>query len=238
MSIPVYYTEKYINLVYWVSFMANSRVYLERGEEGYVTREIPIFSVKYSDVFSLKNLYITMHELLLEEGWLGFEEEEADVSAHSDIETLYSENVYQRGIHSGGKEIWIWWRAQKHHEGRRSDYFRNTLDLDWHAVSMHEREIVHQGKKMKTQWGELEMFFKARIIGDRQNKWGSNWFLKHFKHIYEERLLHAHIEKREKDLWRDVYRLQSKVKAYLNLKTWMPTPELFHPQSHGFEEQF
>ena len=112
---------------------------------GDVLREIPVFSVKYKDVFSLKNLYIMMHELLLEEGWKGFEGEEEDLSAHSDIETLYSENVYQAGIHYGGKELWVWWRAQKHHEGRYSSYFLNTLDLDWHVVSMQEREVVHQG---------------------------------------------------------------------------------------------
>ena len=178
-----------------------------------------------------------MHELLQEEGWLGFESQEADMAAHSDIEALYSENVYQKGIHFGGKEMWIWWRAQKHHEGRRSDYFLNTLDIDWHMSYMQEREIVHQGKKMKTQWGEIEMFFRARIISDIGHKWEHSWFLKHVKHIYEERIMHAHIEKREKDLWRDVYRIQSKVKAYLKLKTWMPTPELFHPAQYGYEDQ-
>ena len=74
-------------------------------EQGDVLRDIPLFSVKYKDVFSLKNLYIMMHELLLEEGWHGFEGKEDDLSAHSDIETLYSENVFQRGIHHGGKEM-------------------------------------------------------------------------------------------------------------------------------------
>ncbi len=205
---------------------------------GSVVRDIPAFSVKYKDVFSLKNLYVMMHELLLEEGWHGFEDQEADLTAHSDLETLYSENVYQRGIHYGGKEYWVWWRAQKHHEGRRSDYFLNILDLDWHVVSVEEREIVHQGKKMTTQSGELEMFFKARIISDLGDKWKNHKLLKHFKHIYEERIMHAHIEKRQKDLWRDVYRIQSKVKAYLSLKTWMPTPELFHAKQYGWEGQF
>ena len=210
----------------------------ERDLIGDPIREIPVFSVKYKDVFSLRNLYVMMHELLLEEGWLGFENKDEDVSAHSDIETLYSENVYQSGIHHGGKELWIWWRAQKEHEGRKSTYFRNTLDLDWHVVTLQEREIVHQGKKMKTQFGELEIFFKGRIISDVGNNWKNHWLLKNFKTIYEERMIHGHIEKREKDLWRDVYRLQSKVKAYLNLKTWMPTPELFHPKVYGFEQQF
>jgi hypothetical protein len=210
-------------------------VYIERNQQGDVLREIPLFSVKYKDVFSLKNLYIMMHELLLEEGWHGFEGQEADTSAHSDIETLYSENVFQKGIHQGGKEMWIWWRGQRHHEGRRSDYFLDTLDLDWHCAYMEEREIVHQGKKIKTQWGEIEMFFRGRIMSDMGHAWEKSWLLKYLKPIYQNRIMYAHIEKREKDLWRDLYRIQSKVKAYLKLRTWMPTPELFHPKQHGFE---
>ena len=69
--------------------MDNPKVYIEtirdKGvndgiNEGDFLREIPQFSVKYKDVFSLKNLYIMMHELLLEEGWVGFEEQEAFAS--------------------------------------------------------------------------------------------------------------------------------------------------------------
>ncbi|HJN56561.1 MAG: hypothetical protein QF798_04015 [Candidatus Woesearchaeota archaeon] len=212
-------------------------VNIERGVIGDVVREVPEFRIKYKDVFSLQNLYVMMHELLLEEGWLGFEGVE-DNEGHTDLETLYSENVFQKGIHSGGKEIWVWWRAKKNYEGRASQYFLLTLDLDWHVVLSQEREILHQGKKMKTQWGELEMFFKPRIISDLGHKWEHNWFLKHVKHTYEHRLMESYIEKMQKDLWRDVYRIQSKVKAYLNLKTWMPTPEPFHPKLTGYEEQF
>jgi len=206
--------------------------------QGDVVREIPMFSVKYVDVYSLKNLYIAMHELLLEEGWQGFEGQEEDLMSHSDIETLYSENAFQRAIHTGGKEYWIWWRARKHHLGRRSDYFLNVLDLDWHCTRIQEIEVVQQGKKIKVQKGELEMFFRARIISDIGYKWENNRFLKHVKPIYEHRLMHGYLEKREKDLWRDVYRIQSKVKAYLSFKTWMPTPELFHPKMYGWEGQF
>ena len=211
--------------------------YLEKGIEGDVCREIPIFSIRYSEVFSLRNLYVTMHELLMEEGWLGFEGNEDGLLTHSDIETLYSESTYQKGIHKGGKEYWVWWRAKKHHE-RGSAYFLNTLDLDWHIVSLQEREIVHQGKKMNTQWGEIEMLFKAKIISDIGHSWEKHSLLKHFKHIYENRIMLSHVEKREKDLWRDVYRIQSKVKSYLKLRTWMPTPELFHPAQYGFEGEF
>ena len=66
--------------------------------------KIPETRIKFKDVFSLKNLYQMMHELLLEEGW--FAEEGAPgnpASAHRFIETMYLENFYQKGLHSGGK---------------------------------------------------------------------------------------------------------------------------------------
>ncbi|MAE42685.1 hypothetical protein CMO93_02855 [Candidatus Woesearchaeota archaeon] len=211
-------------------------VIFERGNEGDLCREIPIFSVKYTDVFHLRNLYVMMHEMLLEEGWLGFEGQETGLTGHTDLETLYSENAYQRGIHRGGKELWVWWRARKHHEGRTNMYFLNTLDIDWHAAYLQDREIVHQGKKMKVDFAQLEVFFKARIISDVGHSWENHKLLRHLKGVYEGRIQHANIEKREKELWREVYRLQSKVKAYLNFRTWAPTAELFHPKTYGWEE--
>ena len=193
---------------------------------------IPEFKVKYSDVFSLRNMYLMLHELLLEEGWLGVDGDKD----HADIETLYSENVYQHGIHRGGKEMWFWWRAFKFPEGKYSGYIRNKLDVDAHVVYLQNVEVVHQGKKMTVQRGEIEMFFRARIELDYNNEWDKHWFLKHMKNIYEKRIIHVELEKREKELWRDVYRIQAKVKQYLQLRTFIPVPEPFFPRTYGFEE--
>jgi len=210
-------------------------VYMQDGRQGDVLRQIGPFSVKYVDVFSLQNLYVMMHELLLEEGWLGFDNQEVELLGHSDLETLYSESNFQKAIHKGGKEYWVWWRAQKQHEGRTSEYFLNTLDIDWHSVTTQPREVMHHGKKMNANFGDFEIFFTGRIISDIELKWENHALLKHVKKFYENRIIYAHIEKREKDLWREVYRLQSKVKAYLNLRTWMPTSEAFHPKQYGWE---
>ena len=75
----------------------------------HIAAEIPEFRIKYKDVFSLKNLYIMLHELLVEEGWYGMGTSEVTpgYEMHKDIETLYSENIFQKGIHSGGKELWV-----------------------------------------------------------------------------------------------------------------------------------
>jgi len=195
--------------------------------------KIPEFKVKYKDVFSLRNLYIMLHETLLEEGWLGKDSD----SDHADIETLYSENVYQRGIHKGGKEMWFWWRAYKYPEGKYSGYLRNLLDIDAHVVYLQDVEIVHQGKKMTAQNCEIEMFFRARIESDyRAEKWENHWFLKYMKPLYEKRMLHEELEKREKEIWRDAYRIHAKIKQFLQLKNFVPVPEPFFARQFGYEE--
>src|SRR3990167_11365053 len=123
---------------------------------------IPEFRIKYSDVFSLRNLYIMMHQLLLEEGWRGVDGD----SDHTDIETLYSENIYQKGIHRGGKEMWVWWRARKYWEGKYSGYFRSRLDIDMHIVYSQDVEAVHQGKKIKggKRGGGMFFFFFSYFV--------------------------------------------------------------------------
>lgn len=197
-----------------------------------VIASIPEFRVKYRDVFSLRNLYIMLHQTLLEEGWLG---KDGDPD-HADIESLYSENVYQRGIHRGGKELWFWWRAAKFPEGKYSGYLKNFLEIDAHVVYLQNVEVVHQGKKMTAQNGEIEMFFRARIESDYKDEWQKHWFLKYMKPIYEKRILHTEIEKREKELWRDAYRIQAKIKQYLQLRTFIPVPEPFFARTYGYEE--
>ena len=197
-----------------------------------IIASIPEFRVKYRDVFSLRNLYIMLHQLLLEENWRGVD----GSSDHEDIETLYSENVYQRGIHRGGKELWFWWRAYKSLEGKYSGYLRNRLDIDAHLVYLQNVEVVHQGKKMTAQQGEIEMFFRARIESDYNNEWEKHWFLKYIKPIYEKRILHIEIEKREKELWRDAFRIHAKIKQFLQLRTFVPVPEPFFARTYGYEE--
>jgi len=194
---------------------------------------IPEFRVKFNDVFSLRNLYIMLHEMLLEENWRGADSD----SGHADIETLYSENVYQRGVHRGGKELWFWWRAFKFPEGKYSGYLRNLLDIDAHVVYLQTVEVVHQGKKLNVQKGEIELFFRARIESDYgHEKWENHKFLKYIKPIYEKRILRDEIEKREKELYRDVYRIQAKVKQFLQLRNFIPVPEPFFPRTYGWEE--
>jgi hypothetical protein len=91
------------------------------------------------------------------------------------------------------------------------------------------------GKEVKVIFGELEMFFNGWIEADYMNQWDDHPFLKHFHKLYYTRILSQEFDKREKELWRDVFRLTSKVKRYLNMRTFIPVPEPFWRPIYGYE---
>src|SRR3989338_4488877 len=95
------------------------------------------FKIKYRDVFHLRNLYIMLHEYLLEEYW--FDESQAD--SHEYIEKLYLEKFNQKGIHFGGKEMWIYWRLFKGPEQKYSAYFRYLLNIDFKMAYLKDIEV-------------------------------------------------------------------------------------------------
>ncbi|HLC65713.1 MAG TPA: hypothetical protein VJI46_06350 [Candidatus Nanoarchaeia archaeon] len=192
-------------------------------------RSIPEFRVKYKDIYHMRNLYVMLHEYLLEEGFLDTKGD------HEEIEKLYMEKMVQKGLHRGGKEMWIWWRLLKKPEGKYSGYFLNHLDIDFHMMYTQDTEIVHQGKKLKVQMGEIDMLFRPWIEADWQGKWKDHWLLKHFKHLYNERIMVAELDKREKELWRESYRVQGQVKKFLDMRQFMPVPEPFTPALYGHE---
>ncbi|MFC1769313.1 hypothetical protein ACFLZX_06145 [Nanoarchaeota archaeon] len=197
--------------------------------EGEPCRTIPEFRVKYKDVFHMKNLYVMLHEYLLDEGFVD------TTGDHNEIEKLYMEKTIQKGIHGGGKEMWIWWRLIKKPEGKYSGFFRHHLDIDFHLMYGKDTELLHQGKKIKANSGELEIFFRPWIEADSQGKWHGHWFLKHALPLYIERIMSHDLDKREKELWREAYRVQGQVKKYLDLRQFIPVAEPFHPKMYGQE---
>lgn len=198
-------------------------------------RRISQMKIKYSDIFHLKNMYVMMHEYLLEEGFLD-ESQQGGQPGHDYIETLYMEKFCQKGLHRGGKEMWIWWRTIKSPESKYQGYYRYHLDVDFHLVYGTPKQAMSQNKEIPgVIKGEVEMFFNGWIEADYKNQWDTHPFLKHFHKLYYNRILSHEFDKREKELWRDVFKLTSKVKRFLNLRTFIPTPEPFWRPIYGYE---
>ena len=100
---------------------------------------------------------------------------------------------------------------------------------------MRDMEIMHHDKKMKIQTGEIEFFIRPKIEVDYREEWRKHWLLKHLIKIYNQRILEPEFDKREKELWREAYRFQGKIKNFLNMRTFIPVPEPFWSPVYGYE---
>lgn len=172
------------------------------------------FRIKYKDFFHMKHLYTMMYEWLVEEGW-----------SNRDYffgETLYLQIEHQRA----GNELWIWWRCEKMPEGVSGySYWKFKLRIDFHVILLKDTEIIKDGKKHATNWGEVEVKIWADVITDPTKEWEKHWFLKHFNDLFRGRYLKEQTEKYKIEVYREAYRFQEAIKAFLNLKTFLPEPE-------------
>jgi len=183
-----------------------------------------------------------MHEWLTDEWWVGDDKVVGGPhpsQAHRDIEKLYMERHHQKALHRGGTELWIWWRVRKFPFGKNQGYYEFRMDIDFHGMYLVKQEIMHQGKKIRVDKGELEIQIRPKIVRTtKAEAWKKHWFLKNFQELYEKRIISQDLDKLEKEIWREAYRFQGVIKTYLNLRNFIPVPEPFHPKLYGMEGQF
>lgn len=124
-----------------------------------------------------------------------------------------SENNYKEKLSSAGKEIIIGWEAKK----KITDYFLYQIELDWHILTMKDAEVEIDGKKTKTNKGELEIVFKGTIIKDYEKKWEDKPFYKFLRGVYEEYIIRKTIDEYEDDLEEQTKELITDLKAFLRI---------------------
>jgi len=180
--------------------------------------------IKDKDYFHLKNLYIMLHDWTIEEGF-------APAGKDEDFpETFHMHRETQKS----GTEMWIWWRLSK---GTGNSYYLYEIDLDFHVILLKDAEVMHQGKKFKTNWGEIELKLWARVMFDKEGKWQKSPLLKHMDKIWHQRLFEKEAYAHRVTLYRYSYRLIEAVKTYLKLRTYLPEPELERwPNEFGLGE--
>ncbi len=180
------------------------------------------FSLNFKHVFSLEYLYKRIHEWLVEEGYC--------MGGDNWIEKLYLERVDS----GGGKQIWIWWRTDKMYPPMGAKFFKFYLDVDFHVLNLKNEEIVVNGKKVKTNKGECEVFVTAKMEIDPAGEWEQNFILKnrYIQKFYLNRMYKSQIEKAEDMLVRDAARLLGAIKQYYQLESWLPeyAEEAFHAE--------
>lgn len=176
-------------------------------------KQVAKYRVKYKDIFDLKKFYEDLHEWLKEHGWKDLEDD------WDHFETFYLEKIDMAGF----KEIWIKWRPYK--IPAPNAYYRYWLDFDYHCTGLKSTEVVKEGKKLKADKGEVELFITAVMELDIDGKWSKHPFLKYFQKIFPERIFRRDIEDHQKELYREAYELQSFIKQWFKMKRYLPYEE-------------
>jgi hypothetical protein len=153
-------------------------------------------SVKHKGYFNYSELYNFCYQWLKDEGYMVREEE------------------YGEKITGGGKEITIKWSASK----KITDYFRNLITVKWKIIAMTDAEIEINGKKEKTNKGDLKLTFEAELERDYEQKWEENPTYKFMRGIYDKYVLKTMIDQYEDRLWDKTESFVENAKAFLMLE--------------------
>jgi hypothetical protein len=196
--------------------------------------EFTPLKVKYKDVFEFKSFYEELWEWCKEHGWKDWEQDQ------DNFERFYGERVTTGGI----KEIWIRWRAYKPAEGtplfkqnkgelneKEVGYLNYYLDIDFHILGLGSAEIVKDGKKIKTDKGEIEVSIKAFIEKNYEYEFEKHMLLKQIVDVFTDRIYKRKLEERKKELYQEAYVMQTFIKQWFKMKTYLPyvQGEIFFP---------
>ena len=168
--------------------------------------------VKYKDVFDLKEFYKALREWLQEHNWV------ATDGKTTFWETYYGERLDMKGT----KEIWIRWRLTKNAVDTPLKYY---LDYDWHCLGLTQVEVVKDGNKLKLDKGEAEIKIKAFLEEAYKSDFEQNPLLKPFAKMFAGRIYKDERERREKELYQEVYEMQNFMKQWFKLKRYLPYEE-------------
>lgn len=188
-----------------------ARIYPLDGERDIMTA---YFEVEYEDVFHLKELYKRCYEWFLM--W-NYESLEGD-----DIpETLYFERVN----HAGTQEHHVWWRWQK----EINHFVKYFIKFDIQTLNTSKVEIMHKGKKAKTNKSDIIFRVRAYVMTDWKEEFKNHSLLKQFDNWFRKRWYRQEREAHKKQLWFETYNLEDSIKQYLTIHTAFDIPEPFQP---------
>ncbi len=126
---------------------------------------------------------------------------------------LLKEDLYNEKLLASGKEVIIRWTAMR----KVTDYFMFEIKLDWHILFMKDAEIEVDGKKVKTNKGEVEIVFRGNIVKDYEKRWEDKPIWKFLRGVYEKHIIRETIDQFEDDLEDEVKELVSDIKALLRI---------------------
>lgn len=173
--------------------------------------KVATMRVKNQDVFSLQAFYNLVHDWCVEEGWGPAKD------------GLFGEKMFKRYDRPDGKkkDYRIHWRLNK----EINDYIKFWMDLDYNILFIEPIEMMHNGKKVKTNKCDCDVNIHVRMEYDVGKKFGNHWLLKNFAKIFPKRIYWKQLEEHRIRCYREAYSLQETMKDFWKFKSWAEEPE-------------
>lgn len=178
-------------------------------------KDINSVEVTFKGVFDLQNLYNLMND------WL----KENDFHAMDTKNETYRETYYLKKTTPGyGDELDIWWRMKR----TKSPIFHHAMNIDFHTLGISDTEIVYEGKKFKTNKGEIKIKINSKLEIDPKKEFSKKLpgFLNNF---FFNRLYQKEYKENKDKLFNDTYKFHQLIKQYLEVKGFTGEQEMFKP---------
>jgi len=160
---------------------------------------VPLYKskVKYVGLFGFKDFYEFCYNWIM-----------------SDIEPKdFDEKAYSEKVVGDGKNLDIDWEVEK----ELGAYFKYNVKLHFKTIMMKQVEVEKNGKRVKSNDGEISVEAKVTLVHDRQNKFESGIW-KTWRTIYEKWIIAERIDQFEAKAIGDVDTFLSQAKAFLDLE--------------------
>ncbi len=185
--------------------------------------ELPAMIVKVKDVFSINDMLKNMTEWFYENDYVGAD---GVKPIDNNLEEVYSHKVTQGGT---WLDIWLWWRAYKYpvDTTSRTSYLRYRLLVDMHFLGdSAEVEVMHKGKKVKLNKGEMEVKITPVLELDYRSEWKKQGILKLFDVVFRRKMYKKEIDEHYMYILSEANKLQGVLKEYFKLEPSVPEEQV------------
>ena len=123
------------------------------------------------------------------------------------------ENEYIEKMTDFGKEIMLDWTASR----KVTDYYKNVINVRWHILGMNSAEVERDGKKEKTNKGEVKITISADLVKDYEARWEDKPLWKFLRGVYDKYIIRTTTEEYEHRLEEKATEYAGDVKGFLEL---------------------
>lgn len=124
-----------------------------------------------------------------------------------------AETAYKEKIKGDSKEIDIEWKGSN----KLTDYFKFEIKVEFKVMGLTDVEIVKDGRKIKTNSGDIEVKIKGVLVRDYDGKFERSSTQKFLRSVYEKWIVPARISEYEERLIGTCDEFLSQGKAFLDL---------------------